>query len=129
MQYLQATLCESMRLYPPIPSDTKQASGDDELPDEMVVRKGMRVIYHPYAMGRMESIWGSNCLEFKPERWFNKMENEMAFIQMKSIAASIIEEFSLQVDREWNPKYVAMITAKMEKGLPVRVVKRPKNGP
>ncbi|XP_059078079.1 cytochrome P450 94A1-like [Cryptomeria japonica] len=150
MQYLQGALCESMRLYPPVPSDTKQALQDDVLPDGTVVRKGMRVIYHPYAMGRMKSIWGTDCLEFKPERWLSKTEKgsevfvahnafkypvfqagprvclgkEMAFIQMKSIAANIIEEFSLEVDREWNPRYVAMITAKMENGLPVRVVKR-----
>ncbi|GLJ31564.1 hypothetical protein SUGI_0633310 [Cryptomeria japonica] len=150
MKYLQATLCESMRLYPPVPSDTKQALAEDELPDGTVVRKGMRVIYHPYAMGRMESVWGTDCLEFKPERWLSKMENgslefvahnafkypvfqagprvclgkQTAFIQMKSITASVIEEFSLEVDRNWNPKYVAMITAKMENGLPVRVVKR-----
>ncbi|GLJ31566.1 hypothetical protein SUGI_0633380 [Cryptomeria japonica] len=155
MQYLQAALCESMRLYPPVPSDTKQALEDDVLPDGTVVRKGMRVIYHPYAMGRMESVWGSDCLEFKPERWLSKTENgsvvfvahnafkypvfqagprvclgkEMAFIQMKSIAASIIEEFSVKVDHEWNPKYVAMITAKMENGLPVRVVRRMEKDP
>ncbi|GLJ31543.1 hypothetical protein SUGI_0633060 [Cryptomeria japonica] len=150
MKYLQAALYESIRLYPPVPSDTKQALAEDELPDGTVVRKGMRVIYHPYAMGRMESVWGTDCLEFKPERWLSKMDNgslefvahnafkypvfqagprvclgkQTAFIQMKSIAASVIEEFSLEVDRNWNPKYVAMITAKMENGLPVRVVKR-----
>ncbi|GLJ31565.1 hypothetical protein SUGI_0633330 [Cryptomeria japonica] len=150
MKYLHAALCESMRLYPPVPSDTKQALADDVLPDGTSVSKGMRVVYHPYAMGRMESVWGTDCLEFKPERWLSKMENgslefvahnafkypvfqagprvclgkQTAFIQMKSIAASVIEEFSLEIDRNLNPKYVAMLTAKMESGLPVRVVKR-----
>ncbi|GAB2249318.1 hypothetical protein Droror1_Dr00012677 [Drosera rotundifolia] len=58
MEYTHAALCESMRLYPPVPSDTKQAAGDDVLPDGTKVKKGMRVTYHVYAMGRSEKIWG-----------------------------------------------------------------------
>ncbi|KAF9611053.1 hypothetical protein IFM89_026933 [Coptis chinensis] len=42
MAYTHASLCESMRLYPPVPADTKEAAGDDVLPDGTVVKKGMR---------------------------------------------------------------------------------------
>ena len=31
------------------------------LPDGSYVTKGSRVTYHPYAMGRMERVWGSDC--------------------------------------------------------------------
>ena len=41
MVYTRASLCESMKLYPPVPVDTKQASADDVLPDGTVVKKGM----------------------------------------------------------------------------------------
>lgn len=37
----------------------------------------MQVICHLYAMGRMESIWGTDCLEFKLGRWLNEIENEL----------------------------------------------------
>ncbi|GMP53847.1 hypothetical protein CsSME_00019197 [Camellia sinensis var. sinensis] len=57
MVYTHASLSETMRLYPPIPIDGKQALKNDVLPDETVVKKGMRVNYHPYAMGRSEELY------------------------------------------------------------------------
>jgi cytochrome P450 len=59
----------SLRLVPPVPLDTKEAVRDDVLPDGTVVLRGERVTYNVYAMGRMDSIWGPDCTEFKPERW------------------------------------------------------------
>jgi len=40
------------------------------------VKKGMRVTYMPYAMGRSETLWGSDWAEFKLERWLEKDEAE-----------------------------------------------------
>ncbi|KAL0006353.1 hypothetical protein SO802_013914 [Lithocarpus litseifolius] len=57
MKYTHASLCESMRLYSPVPIDTKEAVNDDVLPGGIVVKKGMRVTYFPYAMGRLEMLW------------------------------------------------------------------------
>ncbi|KAF5958191.1 hypothetical protein HYC85_005416 [Camellia sinensis] len=57
MVYTHASLSETMRLYPPIPIDGKQALKNDVLPDGTVVKKGMRVNYHPYAMGRSEELY------------------------------------------------------------------------
>ncbi|TYI75020.1 hypothetical protein E1A91_D07G245500v1 [Gossypium mustelinum] len=54
MVYTHAALCECMRLYPPVPLDSKTAVDDDILPDGTVVKKGTVVTYHPYEMGRME---------------------------------------------------------------------------
>jgi fatty acid omega-hydroxylase len=56
MVYLQAALSETLRLFPPIPMEMKQAIEDDVLPDGTFVRKGSRVYFSIYAMGRMESI-------------------------------------------------------------------------
>ncbi|KAL6549298.1 hypothetical protein OROHE_008415 [Orobanche hederae] len=77
MVYTHASLCESMRLYPPVPVDTKAALKDDVLPDGTVVKKGMRVSYHPYAMGRVEKVWGKDWGEFRPERWLEKEEEDV----------------------------------------------------
>ncbi|KAL0016345.1 hypothetical protein SO802_003414 [Lithocarpus litseifolius] len=74
MVYTHASLCESMRLYPPVPIGTKEAVNDDVLPGRTVVKKGMRVSYFPYAMGRLEMLWGSDWAEFKPERWLQTEE-------------------------------------------------------
>ncbi|KAL0369550.1 UNVERIFIED_CONTAM: cytochrome [Sesamum angustifolium] len=69
MHYLQAAVHESMRLFPPVQFDSKFCEENDVLADGTFVTRGTRVTYHPYAMGRMERIWGPDCLEFKPERW------------------------------------------------------------
>eukprot|EP01018_Ginkgo_biloba_P035877 Gb_20510 [translate_table: standard] len=145
MNYLQAAICESLRLYPPVPIDSKLAIKEDVLPDGTFVGKGWFVNYCPYAMGRMESIWGSDCLEFKPERWLKNGEfvwensykfsafqagpriclgKDMAMIQMKSIVASIIERFRIRANAEYSPEYVLSLTMRMKGGLAVTVSPR-----
>nr|KYP54809.1 Cytochrome P450 94A1 [Cajanus cajan] len=46
MVYTHAALCESMRLYPPVPLDTKETVEDDVLPDGTPMKKGMMITYH-----------------------------------------------------------------------------------
>ncbi|XP_021764274.1 cytochrome P450 94A2-like [Chenopodium quinoa] len=123
MAYIHAALCESMRLYPPVAVDLKEAVMDDMLPGGIPIRKGTRVSYHPYAMGRLEKLWGVNWAEFKPQRWLEvesfEVKNvkrrfvprdpymypvfqagpriclgkEMAFLQMKMVVAGVLERF------------------------------------
>ncbi|KAJ6678127.1 hypothetical protein OIU85_008693 [Salix viminalis] len=69
MDYLHAALSEALRLYPSVPVDHKEVAEDDIFPDGTVLKKGTKVIYAIYAMGRMEAVWGRDCREFKPERW------------------------------------------------------------
>jgi cytochrome P450 len=149
MNYLYAAICESMRLYPPVPLDSKHALHNDVLPDGTFVGKGTRVTYHIYAMGRMDTIWGADCLQFKPERWLNQkgdfvpqspfkfavfqggmrlcLGKDMAFIQMKYVAATLISMFRLRRPVDLNariPKLVHNLTARMEGGFPVVVERR-----
>ncbi|KAI3878431.1 hypothetical protein MKW92_026756 [Papaver armeniacum] len=86
MVYIHASLCESMRLYPPVPIDSKEAAKDDILPDGTVVKKGMRVSYSCYAMGRLENLWGSDYNEFKPERWLERddVTKKLSFVAKDS---------------------------------------------
>ncbi|KAG0479210.1 hypothetical protein HPP92_013929 [Vanilla planifolia] len=67
--YLKAALAETLRLYPSVPEDSKYVVADDVLPDGTAVRAGSTITYSIYSAGRLESIWGKDCLEFKPERW------------------------------------------------------------
>ncbi|GMP69072.1 hypothetical protein CsSME_00028468 [Camellia sinensis var. sinensis] len=57
MIFTHASLSETMGLYPPISIDGKQALKNNVLPSETVVKKGMGVNYHPYAMGRLEELY------------------------------------------------------------------------
>ncbi|PSS33494.1 Cytochrome P450 94A1 like [Actinidia chinensis var. chinensis] len=148
MHYLHAAISEAMRLYPPVPVDTKHCREEDVLPDGTFVGKDWFVSYHTYAMGRMESIWGSDCCEFKPDRWIEDqtgvcrqespfrfpvfhagprmcLGKDMAYIQMKSIAASIMERFEIDVqERDKCPEHLLSLTLRMKGGLPVKVRKR-----
>lgn len=148
MQYLHAAISESMRLYPPVPIDTRSCLKDDILPDGTFIGKDWFISYQTYSMGRMENIWGEDCCEYKPERWFDengvyKQENpfkfpvfhagprmclgkDMAYIQMKSIAASVLEmfEFDVQLENGKCPEYVLSLTLRMKGGLPVKVKER-----
>ncbi|CAO2818815.1 unnamed protein product [Amaranthus hypochondriacus] len=154
MVYLHAALCESMRLYPPVPTDTKEATEDDILPDGTRVQKGNRVTYHPFAMGRMESIWGSDWAEYRPERWLELEDGEegkwrfvprdpysypvfqagpriclgkeMAFLQMKRVVIGVLERFRVVpvLQDSTEPVFRPHLTAKMVGGLPVKIEER-----
>ncbi|KAF3779193.1 Cytochrome P450 94B3 [Nymphaea thermarum] len=149
LKFLKACLCESMRLYPPVPWDSKHAKNDDVLPDGTLVPKGSRVTYFPYGMGRMENLWGKDCLEFRPERWMSSettnigddfvsvykfpvfqagprqcLGKEMALMEMKYIAAFILSRFELRPVNDQKPQFVPFLTARMEGGFHVLVGKR-----
>lgn len=146
MHYLNAAIHESMRLYPPVQFDSKFAQEEDILPDGTFVRKGTRVTYHPYAMGRMERIWGPDCLEFKPERWLKNgkfepknpfkypvfqaglrvcLGKDMALVEMKSVAVAVIRRFSIRVaEPNKAPRFAPGLTATVKGGLPVVVQER-----
>ncbi|MED6186371.1 hypothetical protein PIB30_066042 [Stylosanthes scabra] len=119
MVYLKAALAETLRLYPSVPQDFKQAVADDVLPDGTVVPAGSTVTYSIYSAGRVESLWGKDCLEFRPERWlsvrgdrfeppkdgfkfvaFNAgprtcLGKDLAYLQMKSVAAAVLLRYRL----------------------------------
>jgi cytochrome P450 len=148
MQYIQAAITESMRLYPPVPINSRTCSHDDVLPDGTFVGKGWGVAYSAYAMGRVEDVWGKDSQEFRPERWLDdggafRSENpskypvfhagprmclgkEMAYIQMKSIVACVLERFSIRYlgDEGRHPGLLLAGTLRMAGGLPMQVKER-----
>ncbi|PHT30097.1 Cytochrome 94C1 [Capsicum baccatum] len=146
MHYLTAAIHESIRLFPPVQFDSKFCLEDDILPDGTFVAKGTRVTYHPYAMGRMEGIWGPNCLEFKPERWLEDgvfkpqcpfkypvfqggvrvcLGKDLAIAEMKTLALAMIRQFDFQVvSKDQTPKFMPGLTATVRGGLPIMVQER-----
>lgn len=146
LHYLHATIHESMRLCPPIQFDSKFCFDDDCLPDGSFVKAGTRVTYHPYAMGRMEEIWGKDCLEFKPERWLRNgvfcpenpfkypvfqaglrvcLGKKMALVELKSVAIMLLRHFHLELAKpEESLKFSPGLTATFRDGLRVFVRNR-----
>ncbi|KAK7257628.1 hypothetical protein RIF29_31730 [Crotalaria pallida] len=146
MHYLNAAVHESLRLFPPVQFDSKYAEKDDVLPDGTVVKKGSRVTYHPYAMGRMENIWGPDCLEFKPERWLKDgvfvqecpfkypvfqagprvcLGKDLALMNMKSVAAALVPRFDVRVvGPNQELRFAPGLTATLRGGMPVKVYEK-----
>nr|QWK52390.1 cytochrome P450 86C4 [Isatis tinctoria] len=145
MVYLQAAISETLRLYPPIPMEMKQAIEDDVFPDGTFIRKGSRVYFSIYAMGRMESIWGKDCETFRPERWiqagkfvsddqfkyvvFNAgprlcIGKTFAYLQMKMIAASVLSRYSIKVAKDHAVVPRVTTNLYMKHGLKVTITPR-----
>ncbi|KAK4766152.1 hypothetical protein SAY87_007794 [Trapa incisa] len=145
MEYLQAAISESLRLYPSVPIDHKEVLEDDVFPDGTVLKKGTKVLYVIYAMGRMEAIWGPDCKEFKPERWlrdgrfmsesaykftaFNGgprlcLGRDFAYYQMKFAAASILYRYRVKVAGGHPVVPKLALTMYMKHGLKVNLICR-----
>ncbi|KAH7291656.1 hypothetical protein KP509_29G026700 [Ceratopteris richardii] len=146
MNYLHAVLSESMRSYPPVPANVKFAAEDDSLPDGTQVFKGTRVSYNAFAMGRAARIWGTDCLEFQPERWLNEhgvfepanpfkypvfqagpricLGKDLAFIEMKLLMASLIWNFEFALQPGFKPRLSYGVIMLMVNGLLVTVKRR-----
>lgn len=153
--YLHATLSETLRLYPSVPLDHKGVLKKDVLPDGTCIKPGMRFFYSIYSLGRMESIWGADCLQFKPERWISMTDDgqvrlnqesaykfaafnagprvclgkNMAYMQMKAAAAGILRRFQIRVVENHLvvPKISLILT--MKHGLMVTLGRRPSTLP
>ncbi|KAL3475925.1 putative cytochrome P450 family protein [Aspergillus californicus] len=75
--YLQHVLSETLRLYPPIPVNTRQALRDTVLPtgggpngdQPIAVPEGTTLTYSVYVIHRRTDIWGEDAAEWRPERW------------------------------------------------------------
>ncbi|XP_015899699.3 cytochrome P450 86A8 [Ziziphus jujuba] len=149
--YLTAALSETLRLYPSVPEDAKHVVQDDVLPDGTFVPAGSSVTYSIYSTGRMRSTWGDDCLEFRPERWlspdgkkvmkpepfkyvaFNAgpricLGKELAYLQMKSIAAAVLLRHRLTVVSGHRVEQKMSLTLFMKYGLMVNVERRDLEG-
>ncbi|KAJ4759432.1 Cytochrome P450 704C1 [Rhynchospora pubera] len=147
MQYLHASLSETLRLYPAVPQDAKYCFSDDTLPDGFDIKKGDTIDYQPFPMGRMKFLWGDDAEEFKPERWLDKnglfvpqspfkftafqagpricLGKEFAYRQMKIFAATLLFFFKFQMwDETREVKWRTMLTLQIDGGLPLRAMQR-----
>ncbi|KAK4417306.1 Alkane hydroxylase MAH1 [Sesamum alatum] len=144
--YMHGAMCEALRLYPPVPFQHKAPMKPDILPSGHYVHPKMKVMFFLYAMGRMESIWGKECLEFKPERWISErgtikhepsykflafnagprtcLGREVAFTQMKTVAATVIHNYEVGVVEGHRVAPNCSVILYMRHGLKVRISKR-----
>ncbi|KAK7381437.1 hypothetical protein VNO78_34125 [Psophocarpus tetragonolobus] len=146
--YLHGAICEALRLYPPIPFESKQAIKADMLPSGHRVHASTKIFLFLYAMGRFEETWGKDCLEFKPERWISEkgglvyvpsykfiafnagprtcLGKDLSFFQMKIVAVAILRNYRVQVVEGYVATPSPSIVLLMKDGLKVRITEREK---
>jgi len=111
LPYIDAVLKETMRLYPPVPVETRAALHNDILPDGTNVPAGAWVWCDLYSIGRDCAIWGEDSEVFRPERWLEtnpSPDNEhpgrseefgrhLANMEMKTCFALLLPHFSFKL--------------------------------
>ncbi|KAG2714653.1 hypothetical protein I3760_03G037600 [Carya illinoinensis] len=144
--YLHGAICESLRLFPPLPFQHKHAVQSDTLPSGHHISARTRLMLSLYSLGRVENIWGKDCSEFKPERWISEqgrivhvpsykfltfnagprscLGKDMSFIQMKIVASTIIWNYHVQVVEDHPVLPSRSVVLHMKHGLKVKVTKR-----
>ncbi|KAI8608671.1 cytochrome P450 [Chytriomyces sp. MP71] len=143
LPYANAVLHETLRLYPSVPQNMKQANADETLPDGTFVPKGSSVGWNTYAMGRTEAIWGPDAKEYRPERWL-EMEKQpstfdypvfhagprvclgksMAELEGVFVLAEVLRKFEFEVLDVKDAAYSLSILLPKKNGLKVRVTER-----
>ncbi|PQK12254.1 hypothetical protein BB8028_0003g08710 [Beauveria bassiana] len=78
--FLQNVVKETLRLYPPVPINSREAIRDTVLPTgggadgskPVFVPKGTSLKYSPYVMHRRSDLYGPDAMEWNPDRWLGR---------------------------------------------------------
>ncbi|VAH53689.1 unnamed protein product [Triticum turgidum subsp. durum] len=145
--YLKAVLYETLRLYPPAPFERKTVAADDIMPSGHELGTGDTILISLHSMGRMEGLWGKDCLNYNPDRWLSEDGNKLKYVpshkflafnsgpriclgkdiavmQMKTVIASTLWNFDVEVMEGQSIQAKPSCILEMKNGLMVKLKKR-----
>lgn len=145
--FLEATLKEVLRLHPPVPIINKTVAKDVVLSDGTFLRANTMVLLFNYGMARLESVWGPNATEFRPERWIEPSTGKLrvvssykfaafnagprvclgmnlALMELKIVVTGLLTHFDIKVVPGQNPTYGIAVTLPIKDGLMASVSHR-----
>ncbi|ELR12900.1 cytochrome p450 superfamily protein [Acanthamoeba castellanii str. Neff] len=155
LPFLHAVVNETLRLYPPVPVDSKSAVNDDVLPNGAVIRAGMSLNYPIWVINRLPQYW-DRPNEFWPERWLDAPDlgasglrpvpknnslpfipfnfgprtclgMKMAYLEVKMMAVLLLQRFELELAPNQEVQYKSAITLSAKNGI--RMVPRLREQP
>lgn len=79
---------KALRLYPVVPSNARFANKDTTIPrgggpdgsSPIYIPKGGVVVYSPYSMHRLKSVYGPDAEDFNPDRWDENLRPGWAYL-------------------------------------------------
>ncbi|KAJ3216192.1 hypothetical protein HDU67_009841 [Dinochytrium kinnereticum] len=84
LKYTNAVFFESLRLHPSVPIEFKTSIKEDVLPGNIKIPPNTHIIWHNYTMGRLETLWGPDSLDFKPSRWIELLPDGTTTLRRES---------------------------------------------
>lgn len=142
--YILAVFQETLRLYPPVPENYKQAVYDDVLPHSgYAVPRGTEMHIPTYAIHRHPDFWGPDANEFNPDRWlqpdFRKnlrpgqyipfhggprlcLGKDFALLEATLVATRLFRHFDFEPKPNQACEYQKGLTMPMRGGYLVKVV-------
>ncbi|KAH9460807.1 hypothetical protein Pst134EA_017123 [Puccinia striiformis f. sp. tritici] len=76
------SICQRYQ-YSRLPQSAKIALADDKIPDGPTIHAGDVLRWSDWQIGRDVTVWGPDCGEFKPDRWFDETGRIKQFGQFK----------------------------------------------
>ncbi|GAB4832374.1 hypothetical protein Ancab_006390 [Ancistrocladus abbreviatus] len=141
-----ATLCETLRLFPPVPNLAKGSYEPRALPTSHRMGPNTLILLSLRVMGRLMLGRGKDSLEFKLERWITEkgelkhepahkflafnagpricLGKDIAFMETKAVAATIVHNYNVQIARGQDTRPTNDIIVKMKDGLHATISKR-----
>ncbi|GMF24441.1 unnamed protein product [Phytophthora lilii] len=145
LTYVEASLRETLRLYPSVPFVSKEAVHDAVLSDGTFIAAGAMAGLPMYALGRMPHVWGPDAAEFNPERWIDSQTGKLismsayqfvafnagprlclgknlAMLEMKLIVAAMLSKYQVKLEKPEDVTYAISFTLPVKGQLNAKIL-------
>ncbi|KAG7386831.1 hypothetical protein PHYPSEUDO_015229 [Phytophthora pseudosyringae] len=146
LPYLEATIREVLRLFPPVPTIPYHCIRDTVFPDGTFIPGGSAILLSLYSASRLESAWGPDAASFVPERFLDKESGDLlpvssakfaafsagprvcvgrslALLELKLVVSSLVNRFNAVEMTRQNVTYGRGVTLRMKNPLMMKVYK------